>query len=87
MEHLDSMWGVWLGTTYIQNPSKIANADAVKITISPKLEYFCQLWCPTQTGDIEGLQHMQRRFIQKITRVQNLLYWTQLKELSSYSLE
>ena len=69
MEHLDSMWGVWFGTTYIQNPSKIANADAVKITISPRLEYFYQLWCPTLTGDIEGLKHMQRSLIRKITGV------------------
>ena len=55
--------------------------------IRPKLEYCCQLWCPTQTGDIQGLEQVQRSFIRKISGIQHLSYWQQLKELSMYSLE
>ena len=58
-----------------------------KSLIRSKLEYCCQLWCPTQTGDIQGLEQVQRNFIRKITGVQHLSYWEQLQELSMYSLE
>ena len=58
-----------------------------KSLIRSKLEYCCQLWCPTQTGDIQGLEQVQRSFIRKITGVQHLSYWQQLQELSMYSLE
>ena len=58
-----------------------------KTLIRPKLEYCCQLWCPTQTGDIQALEQVQRSFIRKISGLQNLSYWQQLKKLSMYSLE
>ena len=58
-----------------------------KSLIRPKLEYCCQLWCPTQTGDIQRLEQVQRNFIRKISGVQHLSYWQQLKDLSMYSLE
>ena len=28
--------------------------------IRSRLEYCCQLWCPTQTGDIQSLEQVQR---------------------------
>ena len=55
--------------------------------IRPKLEYCCQLWSPTQKGDIQNLEQVQRSFIRKIAGVQQLSYWQQLRELSMYSLE
>ena len=58
-----------------------------KSLIRSKLEYCCQLWCPTQTGDIQCLEQVQRSFIRKITGVQHLSYWQQLQEQSLYSLE
>ena len=58
-----------------------------KSLVRPKLEYCCQLWCPTQTGDIQGIEQVQRSFIRKISGVQHLSYWQQLKELSMYSME
>ena len=55
--------------------------------IRSKLEYCCQLWSPTQTGDIQSLEQVQRNFICKIKGIQHLSYWQQLQELSLYSLE
>ena len=55
--------------------------------IRSKLEYCCQLWCPTQTGDIQSLEQVQRNFIRKINGIQHFSYWQQLQELSLYSLE
>ena len=55
--------------------------------IRSKLEYCCQLWSPTQTGDIQSLEQVQRNFIRKIKGIQHLSYWQQLQELSLYSLE
>ena len=58
-----------------------------KTLIRSKLEYCCQLWCPTITGDIQGLEQVQRNYIRKISGIQHLTYWQQLKQLSLYSLE
>ena len=58
-----------------------------KTLIRSKLEYCCQLWCPTQTGDIQALEQVQRSFMRKISGLQHLSYWQQLKELKMYSLE
>ena len=55
--------------------------------IRSKLEYCCQLWSPTQIGDIQSLEQVQRNFIRKIKGIQHLSYWQQLQELSLYSLE
>ena len=55
--------------------------------IRSKLEYCCQLWSPTQSGDIQSLEQVQRNFIRKIKGIQHLSYWQQLQELSLYSLE
>ena len=55
--------------------------------IRSKLEYCCQLWSPTQTGDIQSLEQVQRNFIRKIKGIQHLSYWQQLQELSLYSYE
>ena len=55
--------------------------------IRSKLEYCCQLWCPTQTRDIQSLEQVQRNFIHKIYGIQHLSYWQQLQELYLYSLE
>ena len=55
--------------------------------IRSKLEYYCQLWSPTQTGDIQSLEQVQRNFIRKIKGIQHLSYWQQLQELSLCSLE
>ena len=58
-----------------------------KTLIRPKIEYCCQLWCPTKTGDKQLLEQVQRSFIRKISGLQHLSYWQQLKELKMYSLE
>ena len=58
-----------------------------KSLIRSKLEYCCQLWSPTQTGEIQNIEQVQRSFIRKIVGLQQLSYWEQLQELSLYSLE
>ena len=58
-----------------------------KSLIRSKLEYCCQLWCPSKTGDIQNIEQVQRNFIRKISGVQHLTYWQQLQKLSMYSLE
>ena len=58
-----------------------------KSLIRSKLEYCCQLWSPTNPGDIQGLEQVQRSFIRKISGIQELTYWQQLQKLSMYSLE
>ena len=55
--------------------------------IRSKVEYCCQLWCPTQTRDIQSLEQVQRNFIRKINGTKHLSYWQQLQELSLYFLE
>ena len=76
----------WVLRTF-RTRQKLPMMTLWKSLIRPKLEYCCQLWCPTQTGDIQRLEQVQRSFIQKITGVKHLSYWKQLKELSMYSLE
>ena len=58
-----------------------------KSLIRSKLEYCSPLWCPTQTGDIQSLEQVQRNFLRKVSGMQHLSYWQQLQELSLYSLE
>ena len=58
-----------------------------KSLIRSKLEYCCPLWSPINIGDIQGLEQIQRNYFRKISGIQHLSYWEQLKKLSMYSLE
>ena len=58
-----------------------------KSLILSKLDYCSQLWSPTQTGDIQSLEQVQRSFVRRISGIDHLNYWQQLKTLSLYSLE
>ena len=58
-----------------------------KSLVQSKLEYCCQLWNPSQKGDIQALEQVQRNFLRKITGMHELNYWEQLQALSVYSLE
>ena len=58
-----------------------------KSLIRSKLEYCCQLWNPSRKGYIQMLEQVQRNFIQKITGMEQQLYWEQLHALSMHSLE
>ena len=50
-------------------------------------DYCSQLWNPDRVGDIQSLELLQRSFIRKISGMQRLSYWEQLKALKLYSLE
>lgn len=58
-----------------------------KTLVLPKLDYCSQLWSPNKAGAIQQLEMVQRSFVRKITGVNNLNYWSQLKMLKIYSLE
>ena len=52
-----------------------------------KLDYCSQLWCPTNTGDIQALEMVQRSFLRKLSGMSTMSYWDQLSHLKQYSLE
>ena len=58
-----------------------------KSLVLSKLDYCSQLWSPTNKGDIQKLEMVQRSFIRKIDDMRHLDYWAQLKKLHLYSLE
>ena len=58
-----------------------------KSLVLSKLDYCSQLWSPTNKGDIQKLEMVQRSFIRKIDDMRHLDYWAQLKKLRLYSLE
>ena len=58
-----------------------------KSLVLSRLEYCSQLWCPLKKGEIQALEMVQRSFLRKISGMNNLSYWEQLKRLRMYSLE
>ena len=76
----------WVLRTF-STRQKLPMVTLWKSLIRSKLEYCCQLWCPINIGDIQNLEQVQRSFIRKISGIQHLSYWKQLKELRMYSLE
>ena len=58
-----------------------------KTLIRSRLDYCCQLWSPHKKGDVQALEQLQRQYIRKISGVQHLTYWQQLKYISLNSLE
>ena len=58
-----------------------------KSLVLSRLEYCSQLWCPLKKGEIQDLEQVQRSFLRKISGLNHLSYWEQLKHLKMYSLE
>ena len=58
-----------------------------KSLVQCKLDYCCQLWSPTEKGDIQDLEMVQRTFLRKLPRLRHLSYWEQLRHLRMYSQE
>ena len=58
-----------------------------KSLVRSKLDYCCQLWCPSKKGEIQMLEDIQKSFVKKIEGMKHLNYWEQLQELKLYSLE
>ena len=58
-----------------------------KSLVLSRLEYCSQLWCPLKKGEIQDLEQVQRSFLRKISGINQLSYWEQLKHLRMYSLE
>ena len=58
-----------------------------KSLVQPILDYFSQLWCPTQPGHIKELEEVQKNFTRKIKLDQRLNYWERLNDLNIFSQE
>ena len=58
-----------------------------KSLVQCKLDYRCQLWSPTEKGDIQDLEMVQRTFLRKLPSLRHLSYWDQLRHLRMYSQE
>ena len=58
-----------------------------KTMVLPIIEYCCQLWNPTNTGQIRKIEAVQRTFTTKLQNIDDLNYWDRLKYLKLYSLE
>ena len=76
----------WILRTF-QTREKVPLLTLWRSLVRSKLEYCCQLWCPTKKGDIQILEQVQRNYIRKIQGGTHMSYWEQLKALSMYSLE
>ena len=40
-----------------------------KTLIRSRLDYCCQLWCPSKKGDVQALEQLQRQYIRKISGI------------------
>lgn len=58
-----------------------------KSLVMPLVEYCCQLWCPTNIGQIRIIEAVQRTFTSRIEGLENINYWERLCRLNLYSLE
>ena len=58
-----------------------------KSLVRPLLEYYCPLWNPGKVIEIQNLENIQRSFTSKISGLENLSYWDQLKKLNLMSLQ
>ena len=58
-----------------------------KIMVLPIIKYCCQLWNPTNIGQIRKIEAVQRAFTIKLQNIDDLNYWDRLKYLKFYSLE
>ena len=76
----------WILRTFITR-ERIPMLTLWKSLVRSKIDYCCQLWYPTKTGDVQTIEQVQRSFIRKINGMHGKSYWEQLSALSLYSLE
>ena len=55
--------------------------------IRSKLEYCCLVWSPSQQGDLNKLERVQKNFTSRIIGMENLNYHQRLSKMKLYSLE
>ena len=58
-----------------------------KSIILSEHDYYCQLWNPKRSGEIQSLEHQQHFFTKKIYGLSHLSYWDKISYLKAYSLE
>ena len=76
----------WILRTF-QSRSPIPMLTLWKTLILCHLEYCSQLWSPSNVGNIQSLELLQKAFVNRISGMVGLSYWEQLIILKLYSLE
>lgn len=67
--------------------AKIPMLTLWKQLVLSEHDYCCQIWSPAKAAEIQALEAVQKSFIRKISGIQELSYWEQLKSLKLYSLQ
>ena len=76
----------WIFRTFKTREPR-ALATLFKALILPLVEYCCQIWNPTNIGQIRKLEAVQRTYTARIKGLNNMDYWQRLQQLDMYSLE
>ena len=59
----------------------------LKTMVRSKLEYCCPVWDPSNIGDIQTIESVQRNFTRRINTCKDLNYWERLSKLKLMSLQ
>ena len=55
--------------------------------VRSKVEYCCEIWCPSKIKLINEVENIQRRFTKRISHMFDLNYWDRIKMLNILSLQ
>ena len=56
-----------------------------KSLVAPIIDYCCQLWSPSSLGTIQKLEGVLHSYLRKVSGLERLDYWEQLKTIKMYS--
>lgn len=68
----------WVLRTFKTKKKRVHLLALWKSLLRFKLEYCCQLWCPSQIDDIQAITQIQRNNVRTISGIQHLSYRKQL---------
>jgi hypothetical protein len=58
-----------------------------KSIIQPRLDYCSQLWSPDDQHSINAIEAVQRHFLARVSRMENMNHWERLKKMNLNSQE
>ena len=76
----------WILRTF-QSRHRLPMLTLWKMLVLCHLDYCSQLWSPSNVGNIQRLELLQKAFVSRIEGMSRLNYWDQLKHLRLQSLE
>ena len=76
----------WIFRTF-QSRNRLPMLTLWKLLVLCHLDYCSQLWSPSNVGNIQRLELLQKAFVSRIEGMSHLNYWDQLKHLRLQSLE